>query len=338
MTKPSNPERRKALKQILAGGAALAAGGAFLSNEERILVAHAEEAVKIDVEGVKVDGLSGASRLHTNWAKLKDLKESVPKKTIKGIECSQMVMGCNLIGGWAHSRDLLYLSDLVTAYHTREKIFATLKMAEACGINLYSGAASHLGFLKDYWKDGGKMQLMVQSGSLDEALYTLDNGATSVYFMGEATDYLVREGKLDVIEAYFDRLRKEGACVGFGAHRLESVKACVKLGIEPDFWMKTIHHDRYWSRMADKPERDNVFDRNPEENIEFMATLKQPWIGFKVLAAGAIRPEDGFRFAFESGADFICVGMYDFQIVDDVNICMDVLGSEINRKRPWCFT
>jgi hypothetical protein len=69
-----------------------------------------------------------------------------------------------------------------------------------------------------------------------------------------------------------------------------------------------------------------------------MATLKQPWIGFKVLAAGAIRPQDGFRFAFESGADFLCVGMYDFQVVDDVNICMDILASTINRTRPWYFT
>jgi hypothetical protein len=36
--------------------------------------------------------------------------------------------------------------------------------------------------------------------------------------------------------------------------------------------------------------------------------------------------------------DFLCVGMYDFQIVDDVNICMDILESDISRKRPWCFT
>ncbi|MDR3199211.1 MAG: hypothetical protein LBU34_15190, partial [Planctomycetaceae bacterium] len=67
-------------------------------------------------------------------------------------------------------------------------------------------------------------------------------------------------------------------------------------------------------------------------------SLKQPWIGFKVLAAGAIHPNDGIRFAFESGADFINIGMYDFQIVDDVNICMDILQSELKRNRPWCFT
>jgi hypothetical protein len=58
-------------------------------------------------------------------------------------------------------------------------------------------------------------------------------------------------------------------------------------------------------------------------------------MGFKVLAAGAITPEDGFRWAFENGADFICVGMFDFQIVGDVNTCIDILNNLPNRKREW---
>jgi hypothetical protein len=58
-------------------------------------------------------------------------------------------------------------------------------------------------------------------------------------------------------------------------------------------------------------------------------------MGFKVLAAGSIAPEDGFRWAFENGADFICVGMFDFQIVNDVNITVDILNSLNNRHRQW---
>lgn len=47
-----------------------------------------------------------------------------------------------------------------------------------------------------------------------------------------------------------------------------------------------------------------------------MKTLPQPWIAFKILAAVALRPEEAFRFAFQNAADFICVGMYDFQIAE----------------------
>jgi hypothetical protein len=66
-----------------------------------------------------------------------------------------------------------------------------------------------------------------------------------------------------------------------------------------------------------------------------MKSLEAPWLAFKTLAAGAIHPKKGFRYAFENGADFIVVGMYDFQIVDDVNIAMDILNSDIKRDRPW---
>jgi hypothetical protein len=63
--------------------------------------------------------------------------------------------------------------------------------------------------------------------------------------------------------------------------------------------------------------------------------LPQPWIAFKILAAGALRPEDAFRYAFSSGADFICVGMYDFQMVDNVNTAVAALDSTQERQRKW---
>ena len=339
MTQPNNPDRREALKTILTGGAALAAGGVFVSHERRLLAAQLAAANPPGVQDVELDALSGASRTHTDWAKFADLKKPMEKATIKGLDFSKMFMGGNLIGGWAHARDLLYVDDLVKAYHTRDKIIATFKMGEACGINAYLGHHSHIGVMKDYWENAdGTMRYIADCSSLDGALYCLDEGASAAYIQGETNDRWVREGKFDDIAAFVARLRRERAVVGLGAHRLETVKACVEKGIEPDFWMKTIHHDRYWSRMADKPEHDNVYCRDPGGVKEFMNSLSQPWIGFKVLAAGAIRPQDGFRFAFESGADFLCVGMYDFQVVDNVNICMDLLAAGINRVRPWCYT
>ncbi|MCA9427743.1 MAG: hypothetical protein KC994_21875, partial [Candidatus Omnitrophica bacterium] len=67
----------------------------------------------------------------------------------------------------------------------------------------------------------------------------------------------------------------------------------------------------------------------------YMESLPQPWIAFKILAAGAIRPTEAFRYAFEHGADFVCVGMYDFQIVDDVNLLVATLTDDLPRQRRW---
>jgi len=113
-----------------------------------------------------------------------------------------------------------------------------------------------------------------------------------------------------------------------------SIKACVEYGFKPDFWMKTLHHHNYWS--ADHPKwHDNMYCFNPDETITFMKTLKEPWIAFKTLAAGAIHPKNGFRYAFQNGADFICAGMYDFQIVKDCNFVLDILNEDLQREREW---
>jgi len=114
--------------------------------------------------------------------------------------------------------------------------------------------------------------------------------------------------------------------------------------------MKTIHHDQYWSAHPKENRipytvdgqlspnhnefHDNMFCLFPAETIEFMKTKKIPWMGFKILAAGAIHPKDGFKYAFDSGADFLCVGMFDFQIVENVNIALEVFSNTQNRQRP----
>jgi hypothetical protein len=80
---------------------------------------------------------------------------------------------------------------------------------------------------------------------------------------------------------------------------------------------------------------DNMFDLFPEQTIEVLKGIDVPLVGFKVLAGGAIQPEDGFRYAFKNGADFICVGMFDFQVVDDVNLVIDILNGDLRRERKW---
>jgi hypothetical protein len=74
----------------------------------------------------------------------------------------------------------------------------------------------------------------------------------------------------------------------------------------------------------------------PKQTIEFMGEVKKPWIAYKVLAAGAIHPRDGFKYTFENGADFACVGMFDWQIEEDVALAEKVIKQNEKRKRPWC--
>ena len=326
---PDKTTRRDVLGKLLFGGTVAAS---FAVHEERVL---AEE----------LDATSGATRLHTNWARLADLKEKLPVSKIKDVKMTRMFIGGNLVLGYAHARDLIYVSDLVRAYHTKEKIFATLKLAEACGMNTFLMNPSLCDTIKEYWeKADGKIQFMTNcSGRTEVELLrnmqkSIDYGASSCLVQGEVADRLVREKQFSQIAKALELIRKNGLPAGIAAHRLETLQGCVGEGLIPDFWMKTFHSHQYWSARPGQAEHDNIFCREPSETIDFMADRSEPWIAFKVLAAGAVKPQDGFRFAFEGGADFICVGMYDFQVVDDVNICGTILKGKLNRKRSWKTT
>jgi hypothetical protein len=60
--------------------------------------------------------------------------------------------------------------------------------------------------------------------------------------------------------------------------------------------------------------------------IDFMAGIKKPWIAFKILAAGALYPRQAFPHAFNGGADFILVGMFDWQIAENVKLARRVVS------------
>jgi uncharacterized membrane protein YphA (DoxX/SURF4 family) len=288
----------------------------------------------------KVDAVSGATMKTFKYAPLSKLKGTVPKARIGKLEVSRMFLGGNLIGGWAHSRDLTYVSDLVKAYHTDEKVFQTLHMAECAGMNTILTNPRLARVINDYWKnEGGKIQFFSDcaEGSLMEgAQKSIDGGAHSCYAQGGITDRFVEEGKFDELAEFLKMVRGNGLPAGIGAHKLDTVKACVERGLKPDYWVKTLHHINYWSAKP-QPENDNIWCTNPDETIAYMAEREEPWIAFKILAAGAISPQEGFPFALKGGADFLCVGMYDFQLVDNVNYFLDVwaeLGGR-ERGRPW---
>jgi hypothetical protein len=64
-----------------------------------------------------------------------------------------------------------------------------------------------------------------------------------------------------------------------------------------------------------------------------MQTVTKPWIAYKVMAAGAIHPREGFKYAYENGADFICAGMFDFQVREDT-IMLRASPRHRPRQRP----
>lgn len=310
----------------------------------------------------RVDATTGASPVGGNFAKLVDLTGKLPCGKIGNLNLSRLMAGGNLISGYAHARDLIYVSSLVQSYFNDEKVLETLRLCEACGINtiIMRVDKNTLRIVEKYRKRQGKIQWIAQTkitetdirADIDAAI---DFGAVAAYVHGGICDNLVKNGQIDLLHKSVEYIKQNRLLAGIAGHALEVPIACEREGVNPDFYMKTLNSGNYWTAgpRLPKPEnwqpqpheivdpefidpgKDNIWSVTPQQTIEFMRTLKKPWIAYKVLGAGAIHPEEGFKYAFDNGADFICVGMFDFQVVEDANIAMAILSGTLTRERQW---
>jgi len=277
--------------------------------------------------------------------------KAFPTGRIGNVQISRLIIGGNQFSGWSHSRDLNYLRDLFLAYSTEEKIIETLEKCEEEGINTIITSSS--GYLNKYWNQrGGKIQWIAQihpkaNDLTSDIKRAVDNGAIGAYVQGGVGDSFVKNGRVDLLGKAVEFIKSNGLIAGIGGHSIEVPVAVEKAGINVDFYMKTLHHSNYWSATpkekrvefnvdSDSPyDHDNMWSISPEKTIEFMKKVEKPWIAFKVLAAGAIHPSEGFKYAFENGADFACVGMFDFQITENALIARDQVSVNLKRQRPW---
>jgi uncharacterized membrane protein YphA (DoxX/SURF4 family) len=302
------------------------------------------------------DAVSGAT-IKVDYKQIKDLKGTLPSGKLGDLTITRMVMGCNLIGGWSHARDLIYANTLFKAYNNERKIIETFYLAEQAGINTTFMVTQYYPTFNKYKTIyHSNMQSICQAMLPDKDFFSDINTAinskpTAIYIQGGEGDRYASAGKFDMLKKAVDYIKEHGYPAGVGAHSLETIKACEREGINADFYVKTFHHDNYWSAhpIENREEysvigntspdhnrfHENMWDLFPLQTIEYMKGVNKPWFAFKVLAAGAIEPKDGFRHAFENGADFICVGMFDFQVVDNVNTATEILGSLKPRERKW---
>lgn len=276
---------------------------------------------------------------------------SMATGAIGKVKMSRLICGGNLISGYAHSRDLIYVSKLLKAYFTEAKIMETWALCEQHGINTMIFNPDDKQAVEVYAKyraRGGKIQFLAQVAPspdhLDVAIKSsVDNGAVGVLLVGNYGDAWTRENKVDLIGKFLDLVKAQGVIAGVAGHELRTIQTVEKAGLKPDFYMKTVHSNNYWSKrrpeqtkeVIDNYATDNYWCLDPDATVRYMSGINRPWLAYKVLAAGALNPRVGFKYAFDNGADFCVVGMFDFQVAEDVAIANEMVKAAQNRDREW---
>jgi len=319
-----NYSRRGFLKGTMGGPAALALG---LSLEEQILLAQ-EKATPGGPGESPGEKPSESAREKTS--------AHMPMGKIGNVGISRLICGGNLVAGYAHAKDgshrLTYVSRLMLSYFTDAKILETLELAERAGVNTIvlnnlPRDFRPIQLLNRYRQHGGRIQWIAQCNPEEDDIQSnvkvaIDHGAVGAFSQGGFGDRWSQDQRVELLGKFVDFVRQNGLIAGIGGHKVDTLQGVQASGIDPDFYFKTLNNVGYASET-------------PDETIAVMEKTERPWIAYKVLGAGRAHPAQGFKYALQNGADFLCVGMFDFQIEEDVALVQGAVAAAEKRRRRW---
>jgi len=180
--------------------------------------------------------LMGRTVAKANTTERQKSGKDLPTGKIGNIQISRIICGGNLINGFAHARDLIYVSSLLRHYFTDEKIMETWERCEENGINTMvstvhspyaNGDDPTIRVINKYRNErGGQIQWIAQCFPQSDDLtgrvkIAVDNGAVGAFIQGEIGDKWVKYGRVDLIAKVIEFIKDNGLIAGVACHNLE---------------------------------------------------------------------------------------------------------------------
>ena len=278
-------------------------------------------------------------------------KGKLPTGKIGKLTVSRLISGGNLISGWAHSRDLHYVPSLMRAYNTEEKVLDTLQLLEEHGVNaiIADPVKKPKEIFARYWKErGGKIQWIAE-GHPD-----MDDWKTNIAaidrFWRRRRLYPGRQvrpvpqgrparfaGQMRRVHQVQRRSRRHRRAQARSHHRIREEQ------IRRGFLRQDPAPHRLLVRPPPRPDSqdvvenraDNYWDLDPRKPSPSCRKCRSHGSPSRSSPPAPSGLSPGFKYAFENGADFICVGMFDFQVEQNVALVRNLLPQMQNRERAW---
>jgi len=243
-------------------------------------------------------------------------------------EVTRLIAGSNPICGYSYMGPVM--DRQMREYFTPERIAEFLADCERAGINTHQFSDPKLmtGVIRTLRERGSRMKFFClhsgagQSESIEQVIR--DTQPIAIVHHGGVTDRLFREGKSREVRDFVQRVRDAGVLAGVSAHNPDCIQRVADEDWPVDFFMTCFH---YLTRPREELEKMPpvvtlqigypFFAADPLTMTKVAQQVKQPCLGYKILAAGRKCKDkrtvrEAFQFAFEhlKPSDGVIVGMY----------------------------
>jgi len=257
---------------------------------------------------------------------------------------SRLVAGWNPIIGSSHSTP--NLRNAMLEYFTPEKIVEFLANCERNGIIAWQHDYSEksVGAVRKRREQGSQMRFIClhaeRKTDVPIKQVVADIGPIAMVHQGSVTDALFRGGKSRQVHDFVKKVHDAGMLAGVSSHCPDNIQRVADEGWENDLFMCCFY---YMNRPKEEQEKllgkvavhEAYFESDPIDMTKVIRQVKQPCLGFKILAAGRLcwsKPSinRAFKFAFSSikPTDGVIVGMfprYSDEVAEDAQ-CARTFG------------
>jgi len=267
--------------------------------------------------------------------------EPLPSIQLGKHRISRLVVGANPLHGYSYLGP--HVTEHMNQWFTLPRAVEFLLDCERAGITAHQfsdspGTADRLRLARER---GSKMNFLALHSKRDKlAEFVRDTQPFAVAHHGGATDTLFAQGKAQEVHDYIKAVHDLGLLAGMSAHNPANIKRAADEGWEVDYFMCCFYFVTR-KRMAElagkkETEEDNpileinphtTFHRNdPADMTAVIRQVRQPCLGFKILAAGRqCSNQDVVRRAFRYAltrikpSDGIIVGMFPWAF-DEIGV------------------
>jgi hypothetical protein len=252
---------------------------------------------------------------------------TLPVASFYGHVITRLILGSNPLYGYSHFNMLL--DRLMREWMTQDNRIATLKMAEAAGINTWQVHYNEptIADWKRYRAEGGKMNVLLLSDFALHKDWTLLREVVKLQPIGVAhhgnrTDEAFRAGQMTRVQEFTKAVHDVGLPAGVSTHNPAVVDYIEERGWDIDYYMTCLYRvtrtaEEARAEFGESPLLESFMEHDPERMIERIRATRKTCFAFKLLGAGrrassSEQIESVYRYVFSriKPQDAVIVGMF----------------------------